>query len=161
PVDVFVADAFSPDGGSVGTGTLRVEIVAPSPSATGPSVTVRGPNGFMQELGATANLMVPDGGYLVQALSILRTMPVVHLLWQPVISPETAIVSAGQQTRVQVSFAIRPGSGHLWVANNYVSNVAGLSSGQLVNGTDITPDVVLSPPSGVDLSSQSGLAFDG
>jgi sugar lactone lactonase YvrE len=142
--------------GPSGAGSLTVTITAPA--GVTPSVTVSGPAGYRQSLSATQTLSgLAVGNYTVTAASVAVSNPIVATVYAGTVTGETATVSAGATATASVSYAARPGSGALWVANSNGSTVVAYTAAQLGASTGAAPATALTTGAG---AIQSGVAFD-
>jgi hypothetical protein len=114
----------------IGLGNLAVAIDG-APAGSTPDISVTGPSGYSMTLhsGQTLSGLSP-GSYLVTAAPIRGSDTIVATLYDGTISGST-VVTAQSTANVTVTFAPRPGTGHLWVVDNSSDTLFGFSSSQL------------------------------
>jgi sugar lactone lactonase YvrE len=134
------------------TGSLTVTITAPA--GVTPSVAVTGPGGYHRTLSATDTLSgLAVGSYTVTAATVRGANPIVATVYTATVTGGAATVVAGATAAASVSYAARPGSGALWVANLGGNTVGGYSAAQLAASTAAAPATALG-------SGASRIAFD-
>jgi sugar lactone lactonase YvrE len=138
------------------TGSLTVTIVAPAGVA--PSVTVNGPGGYTKALSATATLSgLAVGSYTVTAAPVTTADSVVGSVDTGAVTGSPAAVTANATATAAATYARRPGSGGLWVANfrSSTGTVLQYQAGQLASTTSAPPAIAIA-----DGGSNAGVAFD-
>lgn len=151
--------AGASEGGEPGvaaTGALDVTIEGPSGLA--PDIEVTGPDGFLQKLAgpATVEALMP-GTYTIAVRPSRRPRSIVDEIY---VAPGGQVpVVADETSMFVVQYALRPGSGRLWLAVYGGTRGVSFSSAQLgLGGTDVEP------ASSVGLGAGNlpyGAAFDG
>ncbi len=153
----FVGCGSSGGTSPSGAGSLTVTITA-SAGVT-PSVAVSGPAGYRQSLSATQTLSgIAVGSYTVTAALVVVPNPIVATVDTATVTGGAATVSAGATATASVSYAARPGSGALWVANApnaLAATVLAYAAAQLAASTQAAPTTALATEGG-----QLGAAFD-
>jgi sugar lactone lactonase YvrE len=142
-----------------GVGSLAVTITAPA--AVTPSVTVSGPAGYHQTLTATKTLTgLAPGNYTVAGGRVLVPHPIVATVYDATITGGAASVTIGTTATASVSYAVRPGTGALWVGSIGSSHSALLaySATQLAATTSAAPAITLEPTS--PTAAPVAVAFD-
>jgi len=135
-----------------------VVAVAGLPSATPGAVVVTGPDGYSQAITTTTTLKVPPGTYSIAVSEARGTESIAPQAFDGSATPTSVAVVANDTATTTVSYALRPGSGKLWIpqfASSY--EAAGLTRGQLLTSGSPTPDVVLQGTT----NTGEGIAFDG
>ncbi len=146
----------SPATPSSATGSLSVAVTAPS--GVTPSVTVTGPGGYHHSLSATQTLSgLAVGSYTVTATPVTAANPVVATVDTAAVTGGTATVQAGATATAGVSYAARPGSGQLWIANNGAPTIVAYTAAQLGASTGAAPTTALAFAPGTE---PVGAAFD-
>jgi sugar lactone lactonase YvrE len=146
-------------GPSVTTGSLTVTITAPA--GVTPSVTLTGPAGYHQSVSATATLTgLAVGSYTVTAEPATVSNPLVATVYDGAVTGASVAVSTGGTATASVSYAVRPGSGALWVVANgtATATVAGYSVSQLAASTTAAAATVVA--TGTATAVLFGAAFD-
>jgi sugar lactone lactonase YvrE len=138
------------------TGSLTVTIAAPT--GVTPSVTVSGPGGYTKALSATTTLTgLAVGSYAVTAAPVTTAAPIVGNVNTATVVGSPATVTAGATgTTVTATYAPRPGSGGLWIANNGAQTVVQYTAGQLGSTTSAPPATAV----GTGTTGNRGVAFD-
>ena len=122
------------------TGSLTVTIAPPA--GVTPSVAVSGPGGYTKPLGATTTLTgLAEGSYAVTAAPVTTAAPIVGTVNSATVIGNPATVAANGTAAVTATYAVRPGSGGLWVANvgGTQKTVVQYSAGQLGSTTSAAP----------------------
>jgi hypothetical protein len=127
----------------VGLGSLNITVTAPSGVAT--ALTVAGPNGFMRQISANQTLTdLAVGQYSISAKSSsLRSgQSFVATAYDGLVVGSPATITANQTSNVSVSYAIRGGSGQLWVSDGDKagSKLLAFAPARLTGGTGETAD---------------------
>ena len=131
-----------PPGTPPQTGSLTVTISAPH--AVTPGVTVTGPGGYSHTLNATQTLTgLAVGSYTVNAFEAEVSTAVIVTLYEPTVTAVAVTVSAGATATASVSYAIRPGSGALWVTTTTGPTAVAYSAAQLGASTGAGPAITL------------------
>ncbi len=132
----------APSAPSPKTGSLTVTITAPR--GVTPGVNVSGPGGYSQNLSATQTLTgLAVGSYTVSASEGVVSTPIIVTLYEPTVTAVSVTVSAGATASTSVSYALRPGSGALWVTNTTGLTVVAYSGAQLGASTGAAPVTAL------------------
>ncbi|HTD62603.1 MAG TPA: hypothetical protein VK679_18245, partial [Gemmatimonadaceae bacterium] len=105
------------------TGTLRITVSEPTGLAG--AVTVTGPGGFHQTIGATQSLGVPPGTYTVTAAGVKSSDSIVGTVYTSSVTGSPAVVSLATTTTATVTYDPRQGTGGLWISG---ANLFGSSS---------------------------------
>jgi sugar lactone lactonase YvrE len=127
-----------------GFGSLAVTITAPA--GITPRVTVSGPAGYHKTLIATATLTgLAAGGYTVASGPVIVPHPIVATMYDVTITGGTAVVRNGGTATASASYAVRPGTGALWVTNvgSQNSTILAYSATQLAASTSAAPAITL------------------
>ena len=142
------------------TGSLKVT-VSGLPTGVDGAVTVTGPGGYVHDVSATATLTgLAPGTYAVTVAPASNGDPIVPTLFEGSATSSTVTVQENPTASTTVTYASRPGSGHLWLPiwpSTGTGQVASLSSGSLAASGSFSADVTLTS------SSDEGetVAFDG
>ncbi len=138
------------------TGSLTVTITAPT--GVTPNVTVSGPGGYSKVLSATATLTgLGAGNYAVTAAPVTTTGPIVGTVNTGSVSGSPATVVAGTTAAATATYAQRPGSGGLWIANDGLNHTTvQYSAAQLASTTSAAPAIAI----GTGAANNVGVAFD-
>jgi sugar lactone lactonase YvrE len=139
-------------------GSLLVNVSAPNGVTA--NVLVTGPNGYSKSLSATQTLSnLAPGTYTVSASHAVVSDPIVLTVDTAAITSATKAVTAGATAKDSVTYAARPGTGALWVANNAGSHAfVDYTSAQLSTSGAPTPN--LSSSTAAAGASSSAIAFD-
>ncbi len=149
---LFVACSPAPN---VGTLTVSVDGL---PGGVAGSVLVTGPNSYSQVITASTTLSVPPGTYSVAVKSVQGTEAIVPVAYDGGAAPTTTAVVVGGSASTTVTYAVRPGSGHLWLPQFSGSDEAvGYASGQLSATGSPSPSVSLAGTT----NTGETVAFDG
>jgi sugar lactone lactonase YvrE len=154
---MFVVAAACGSGTGPNTGKLAVTVIVPA--GITPNVTVSGPHGYTRTVSATTMLSgLAAGSYTVSARVVATTDAIVPTVYAAGISGSPAAVPAfGTPPTVTVSYAERPGSGGLWIANFHSSpTVVRYSAAQLATTMSAAPATAIATGGGGDV----GAAFD-
>jgi hypothetical protein len=143
---------------SVAPRTGRLTVTVSAPAGVTPSVTVTGPAGYRQVVTATETLTgLAAGSYTIAATPVFIAAPIVGTAYDGAVLGSPANVTASAKDTARVSYALRPGSGGLWVVNFVPSPTADeYSAAQLAASTSGAPTTALATGS----SSDFGAAFD-
>jgi streptogramin lyase len=141
---------------TVALGTLTVTIS--SPPGVVPAVTVSGPGSFSRVLSATQTLqgLVP-GNYQITANTYRKDQVVVDELYDGTVTGGSASVPGRGTANASVSYALRPGSGKLWIVSQTSRALKGFRNDQLVADYSGNAAVTAAPTLGSD---PGFLAFD-
>lgn len=155
------------DGGDSGAGAVQLTVTIAG-SATG-KVHVTGP-GVDRVLTTSTVLDVRPGTYSVASESARVDGTYVDTLFDPDAATKQVAVTAGQGGSVTVTYAKRPGTGHLWVTWSATNQIVAYSNDQLARaasgvdgGTTGEPAIVIGSASvdaGTNLDTPHSLAFD-
>jgi len=148
--DSGVPDGGIPDSGTrdsgvpVGTGTLTVTL---SDAPAGAAVQVSGPNGFAQTLTSSQTLtqLVP-GSYAITAAAVRQPGQIVDTLFDPAPGATTVPVTSGQTATATVTYAVRPGTGALYVPSPNTGEVFAYTDAMLANAGPLLTDGGIPPP---------------
>ncbi len=128
------------------------------PVGTAGSIMVTGPGGYAQAVTTTTSLTVASGTYSVSVSEVRGNDAIVPLMYDGVATPTSVTVSAGVATTATVTYAQRPGSGHLWIPMFIgLNEVTGYARGQLAASGSPIQDVSLAGTT----NHGEGIAFDG
>lgn len=117
--------------GSHSTGSLAVTMT--TASGVTPSVVVSGPGGFLRTLTATQTLSgLTAGTYTIVAVTSATSDPIVGVPYSGSVTGSPATVAANETVAALVTYTKRASAGLLWVSN-YLSPMAGFTSGQLAS----------------------------
>ncbi len=153
-IAVLVACSSSP---APTTGSLLVNVTG-LPTGVAGSVTVTGAAGYSQTITTTTTLDVAPGTYSVSVSAVQGNDSIVPLAYDGSSTPTSLTVAVGATTTSTVTYAVRPGSGHLWIPQFRDADAAvGYARSQLTATGSPSPDVNLA---GTTNGSQ-GIAFDG
>lgn len=139
------------------TGSLAVTLTG-LPGGMAGSVLVTGPNGYSQTITTTTTLSVTPGSYSVTVSAVRGNDSIVPPVYDGNAAPTTATVTAGSTTPMAVTYALRPGSGMLWIplwGDSF--EAVGYARSQLLTSGSPTPDVSLAGTTNLG----EGIAFDG
>jgi len=138
-------------------GSLVVGVVG-LPGGTAGAVVVTGPNGYSQAITTTTTLRVPPGTYSVAVSEMRGTESIVPQVFDGHASPTILTVAANATATTTVSYALRPGSGKLWIPQwGNSDEAAGLTRNQLLTSGSVTADVILAGTT----NQAEAIAFDG
>ena len=150
----FLAACSTPSAPPVGT---LVVAVAGLPSGTPGAVVVTGPDSYSQVVTATTTLSVPPGVYSVAVSEARGSDSIVPQAFDGSATPTSVTVTANDTATTTVSYALRPGSGKLWIPQYGGSlEAVGYARNQLLSSGAPTPDVSLTGTT----NSGEGIAFD-
>jgi hypothetical protein len=123
-------------------GNLLVALGLPPGSGLRPRVTVTGPRGFARVVSASETLYgLAVGNYRVTAGTELVAGPIATAAYVPRIVGSPAVIVAGGTARVEVTYAIRRGSGHLWVASGSMTRLRAYSGAQLETSGTVSSSI--------------------
>ncbi len=163
------APAASTYEGLSGGSTKTVDIEVPCDATTGAltvniagvvnfdaDVQVTGPNGYSKAVTKTTTLTgLEPGSYTVTAAPVVVDDSVVISRYLAVTGGSPASVLAGDTDSVNVTYAIRTGSGGLWFTNIGNGKIARFAAGQLhSDGSPVDTTSIVGP------GSPYGAAFD-
>lgn len=136
---VAIAGCGSSNTTGPGPGSLTVTITAPA--GVTPAVTVHGPGAYTKTLTATATLTgLAVGSYTVVAAPVMTANAIAGKVYGGTVSGSPATVASGATPAATVTYALRPGSGALWVGNFGTSNtVTEYTAAQLGSSTSAAP----------------------
>jgi len=143
---------------SPATGSLKVTVNG-LPGGVNAAVTVTGPGGYSRTVTATTTLQsLTPGTYAVDVAPTSNGNAIVPNVYDGSATTSSAAVTSNTTVPTTVTYAERPGSGHLWIPLYGGTALAeGLSNSSLVSSGTSAPDVVLTGPT----HSGEGIAFDG
>lgn len=153
------------DGGGCpaeGTGTLEVNITA---SGFTPSVQIWGSGALEDTLTATGSVDLPGGRYQVAADTVATAATGGDLAGTLYAANEPVVekcVRDGKTTTVDVTYAVHPGSGMLWVAQSGLADndVVAFAQSKLTAPGSQNADVLLDLASGNPSNNVIGMTFD-
>ncbi|HZS60041.1 MAG TPA: hypothetical protein VFA43_12280 [Gemmatimonadaceae bacterium] len=131
------------------TGSLKVTVDAPAGLDT---VTIAGPGGFTKKITSSTTLAVAPGSYTVAATDIASKDSIVGIVYDAVVTGSPATIAVGATATVSVGFAVRPGSGAMWVvgasasAPNTANGAIAYTVAQLRASSSARPTVHLAFP---------------
>ncbi len=140
------------------TGSMTVTVNG-LPAGLSAAVTVTGPGGYAQAVTGTATLTgLAPGTYSLTVGRAATTDTIVPTLYDGTAAPSSVTLTANGTASTAVDYAVRPGSGHLWVplAGGSLEAEA-YPSGSLVASGAPGQDVTLAAPT----SEGESVAFDG
>ncbi|HRQ10679.1 MAG TPA: NHL repeat-containing protein [Trueperaceae bacterium] len=121
-------------------------------------MVVTGPDGYSQTVTTTTTLKVPPGTYSIAVSEARGSDSIVPQAFDGSATPTSVTVAANDTATTTVSYALRPGSGMLWIPQWGGSYQAvGLARSQLLASGSPTPDVSLMGTT----NHGEGIAFDG
>ena len=124
-------------------GSLKVTLNGLPSSVVG-KVIVTGPGGYAQTVTSTTTLSVAPGTYSVTVLPTTGGNPIVPVAYDGAASSTTLAVTSNASVSTAVSYAVRIGSGHVWVPQwNGSLEAASYPSVSLVGSGSPSPDVTL------------------
>jgi len=125
------------------TGSLAVTITAPA--GVSASVSVSGPDGFLQQISATRTLSgLAPGSYMVTAAAGSAADGIVGVPYSGTVTGSPASVTAGATANATVTYTQRANEGLVWVASIGSGAVSGFTSAQLAASGSPSPAVALS-----------------
>jgi len=134
-----------------------VVAVAGLPDGTAGAVVVTGPDSYSQAVTTTTTLSVTPGTYSVSVSPARGSESIVTRVFDGSAVPASVTVVANATATSTVSYALRPGSGKLWIPQFLGSDeAAGLTRSQLLTSGSPTPDVILAGTT----NRGEGIAFD-
>jgi len=148
------------------TGSLEV-VVNGLPGGLAGAVTVTGPAAYSKLVTATTTLTVDPGTYTVSVAQVSDGASIVPALYDGAASKTSLDATAGNTVSTTVTYALRPGSGSLWVP---IAQPAGTAPPPPTPIADAYLDSTLgaggTPPADVSLTGTAGvfhegIAFDG
>ena len=141
---------------SIPQGSLKVTVTG-LPSGVAADVVVAGAGGYSRTVTASNTLRVPAGTYSVTAAPASTSDAIVPTVYDGSASSTSVAVTANTTSSTTVAYAVRPGSGQLWIPLHGGSLEAeSLSSANLASGT-AGPGTTLN--SSTDTAASA--AFDG
>jgi hypothetical protein len=96
-------------------GSLEVSINVPSGVTITPAVVVTGPDSSTTLSQSTTLSSLSNGTYTIAASDARESGLVVDRVFAPQVSASSVTVKANTTSKVQIDFALRPGSGKLWL----------------------------------------------
>jgi len=162
-------DGGTPDGGdSSADGPSTVQLTVTIAGAAAGKVRIVG-TGVDQTLAASAVIDVPIGTYTATSEAVRAEGAFLDSLLDPDATTKPVTVAAGGGS-VTVTYAKRPGTGHLWITSSDTRQIVAYSNEQMAQavsapdaGTVVTPAIVIDNPTvdaGVYLASPHSVAFD-
>jgi len=143
--DAGVPDSGVPDSGvNQNLGSLTVTLSgAPGDAA----VQVSGPNGFAQSVTASRTLTdLAPGTYTLTASAVRQSGQIVDTVFDPAPRTTTAPVVAGETATVPVTYAVRPGTGALYVPSPYTGEIIAYTDAMLAGAGPLLADGGLASP---------------
>ena len=141
---VLTAAGCSSSGGSTGPKTGSLAVTITTPTGVTPAITVSGPGGYNKALSATTTLTgLTAGSYTVTAAAATDGNAIVTTVDTATISGSPATVTANSTATTSVTYAPRPGSGGMWIANFAVNSVVQYTAAQLSATTAAPPATAL------------------
>lgn len=137
-------------------GSLKV-LVSGLPSGVSGTVLVTGPAGYSKAVTATTTLSVPPGTYSISAAAARGANTIVPVVYDASASSSSVNVTADATASSTVTYAVRPGSGHLWVPMYTSLEAESYANGDLAASGSPSPDVTL----GSSSHYGEAVAFDG
>ncbi len=123
-------------------GNLAIAVGLPPGSGLRPRVTVTGPRGFARVVSASETLYgLAVGNYRVTAGTELVAGRIVTVAYVARIVGSPAVIVAGGTARVEVNYAVRRGSGQLWVAGGSMARLRAYSGAQLETSGTVTSSI--------------------
>ena len=123
-------------------GTLTVAVTIPPGSGLMPTIIVSGPGGFTRLVRSSETLPgLAVGTYRADARTELVAGPIVTSAYAPHVVGSPAVVAAGGTTQIEVTYAARQGSGHLFLADPISSRLDGYSGPQLASSGTVTASI--------------------
>ncbi len=137
-------------------GSLEVTITG-LPVGVDADVLVAGANGFSQLVTSSTTLMdLTPGLYSLSAQSVRTVDPIVSKVFSA--PPSTIEVTSGATASTGATYALRPGSGTLWLAQGQAPGyVVGFDAEHLATSTSSTPEVTLTTA----VTVEEGVVVDG
>ena len=130
-------------------GTLTLAVSVPPGSGLVPTIYVTGPGGFARTVRASQTLPgLPVGIYRADARTELVVESIVTNAYVPNVVGNPAVVAAGDTARIQVTYAARRGSGHLWLNDGIASRLGGYSGAQLASSGTVTASIQIQQTGG-------------
>ncbi len=137
-------------------GSLDVTITG-LPVGVDADVLVAGANGFSQLITQSSTLTdLTPGVYTLSSGSVRTDDPIVSEIYNLVAPLATIEVISGATASTSATYALRPGSGTLWLAQ-FSGDVLGFSAEHLATSTSSTPEVTLTTAA----ISEEGVVVDG
>jgi hypothetical protein len=130
-------------------GTLTLAVSIPPGSGLVPTIIVTGPGGFARTFRASQTLpSLPIGTYRADARTELVAGSIVTTAYVPHVVGSPAVVAAGGTARIEVTYAARQGSGHLWLNDGIASRLDGYSGAQLASSGTVTASIQIEQTGG-------------
>lgn len=124
-------------------GSLKVTLNG-LPSGVAGKVIVTGPGGYAQTVTSTTTLSVAPGAYSVTVLPTTGGNPIVPVAYDGAASSTAVTVTSNATASSAVNYAVRVGSGHLWLPQwNGSLEAESYASGSLAGSGSPPPDVTL------------------
>jgi sugar lactone lactonase YvrE len=125
-------------------GSLIVTVTAPS-SVT-PRVIISGPGGFKNTISEkTQFVLLAPGSYTVVGATVATKDPIVGTGYDAVVAGSPATVTnGGPAATAEVAYALRPGSGGLWIAD-LSGGVLDYTAAQLASGNSAVATITIAP----------------
>jgi sugar lactone lactonase YvrE len=138
--------------GSTGPKTGKLDVTIEAPSGVTPRVTVSGPGGYSRTLSASTLLVgLASGSYTLTAATVTSTNAIVGTVYTGAVSGSpVAITPSVVDFAVTASYAQRPGTGGLWIAQGQsqpsvvqftASQLDAVIEGKTVLG--VTPSIIV------------------
>lgn len=157
----------STDSGLDGSNTVQLTVTIAGTAAG--SVRVTGGT-VDRTLTGTTVIDVPVGAYTVTSEAVRVDGTFIDSLFDPDAKTKSVTVAAGQAASVTVTYAKRPGTGHLWVTSQDTGTIVAYSNDQLAQavalpdaGAVIDPAILIENPTvdaGGNLVGPQSMAFD-
>jgi len=130
-------------------GTLTVAVTVPPGSGLMPTIIVTGPGGFARMVRASETFPgLPVGTYRADARTEVVAGSIVTSAYVPHVVGNPAVVTAGGTAQIEVIYAARQGSGHLWLADPISSRLGGYSGAQLASSGTVTASIQIEQAGG-------------
>lgn len=128
------------------TGSLKIKVTG-LPTGVDAQVKVTGPGGYAKTVTSATTLSLAPGTYAVAGEPARNGDAVVSTLYAGSASPASVTVTANATSSSTVSYAMRTGSGHLWIPNwtpgGSADEVEGYAAGDLASSGTPSADVAL------------------
>lgn len=142
--DSGVPDSGTPDSGTPDSGvqeTLGSLTVTISGAPGDAAVQVSGPDGFAQPVTASRTLTeLAPGTYTLTASAVRQSGQIVDTLFDPTPVTTTASVAAGETATATVTYAVRPGTGALYVPSPLTGEVFAYTDAMLADAGPLLTD---------------------
>lgn len=138
---------------STAPGTGKLTVTVAGLDSVSASVTVTGPSGYKKTVATTTTLTgLAPGSYAITAATVTSPDAIVGSVYLPTITGSPAAVTAGGDAAASATYAMRPGTGTLWVVGalgstpNTANGAIGFNVAQLRTSSSGTPAVHLTFP---------------